>query len=121
MNINDFTDEITSVDIPKAPGMKYKHYSPSGEIKVVFGMKNKVISFINKKVKDLELINKKTAVICAKEYIDEIGSNLFSSLRKMDELRIEYILIHEFPLDNLGTAVMNRLLKASGNNKVELN
>ncbi len=138
MNINDFTDAITSVDVPKAPGMKYKHYSPSGEIKVVFGIKNKVISYINMGVKELELMNKKVAVICAKEYyeeieclhkvnigsindIDDIGSNLFSSLRKMDELGIEYILIHEFPLKNLGTAIMNRLLKASGNNKVELN
>lgn len=125
--------EIT--DTPKSPGMKYTHYAPKGKITLVDGLKEEVIDYINKAITILD--HEKTAVICAKEYVDhikckhifdlgsigdteEIASNLFIALRTMDELGIEQIYTHAFKDEQLGQAIMNRLLKAAGYNMVRL-
>jgi L-threonylcarbamoyladenylate synthase len=120
---------------PKAPGMKYTHYAPKGKITLVDGLKEEVIEYINKAITILD--HEKTAVICAKEYVsaikckhifdlgsidetEEIASNLFIALRTMDELGIEQIYTHTFKDEQLGQAIMNRLLKAAGYNVIRL-
>jgi len=117
--------------------MKYKHYSPNGNITIVDGTKENVIDYINTEVRKLEQINKSVAVICASNYSDqinckhisiigdldnqnEIASNLFISLREMDQLNIKHIFIHSFSTNDIGAAVMNRLLKAANNNVIIL-
>ena len=128
--------DLSQLDIPKSPGMKYTHYSPKGKMFIAYGNKQKVIDFINQEVVEKEKTYK-VAVICATEYQaqikakekfvigslmnpEEIAANLFIALRKMDELKIEYIYTHSFPTNNIGYATMNRLLKASGNNVIIL-
>jgi len=135
--ILDGTEKLDIKDIPKAPGMKYKHYSPNGNITIVDGTKENVIDYINTEVRKLEQINKSVAVICASNYSDqinckhisiigdldnqnEIASNLFISLREMDQLNIKHIFIHSFSTNDIGAAVMNRLLKAANNNVIIL-
>jgi len=122
-------------DIPKSPGMKYKHYAPKGKMMMVDGNIHDVISYINTQVQSLDL--NKTAVIGAYEItsqidlkykvslghlsnLDEIASNLFIALRQMDDLGIEYIFIHSLPESDLGQAIMNRLSKASGYNTIHV-
>jgi len=121
--------------IPKAPGMKYKHYAPKGNLIVVEGSKEKVIEKINLLVKEKEQEGFNTAVIATTEYYsryeasnvkiigsdkkqEEIASNLFELLRQMDDEGIEYIFTQSFSDDNIGMAIMNRLLKAAGNQKI---
>ncbi|MFP4286565.1 MAG: L-threonylcarbamoyladenylate synthase [Candidatus Izemoplasmataceae bacterium] len=123
------------IDAPKSPGMKYTHYAPKGKIILVDGLKEEVIDYINKAITILD--HEKTAVICAKEYVsaikckhifdlgsiedsEEIASNLFIALRTMDELGIEQIYTHSFKDEQLGQAIMNRLLKAAGYNIIRL-
>ena len=39
--------EIGSNEPPRAPGMKYRHYAPKGELSIVKGEREKVIKYIN--------------------------------------------------------------------------
>jgi len=123
--------------VPKSPGMKYTHYAPKGRITVIFGEKKAVVKYINDCVKDHVEKKEKVVVLCAAEYESnlsgtekivlgswndeaEIASNLFIALRKTDELGVGFIYIHAFPMDSIGFATMNRLLKASGYNVVSV-
>ena len=42
------------------------------------------------------------------------AKNLFAALRSFDEDGIQYVYSESFPTDNVGQAVMNRLIKAAG-------
>jgi L-threonylcarbamoyladenylate synthase len=134
LGIIDGTDKKVN-DIPKSPGMKYKHYAPKGQMTLVDGKIENVISYVNQIVKSLDIT--KTAVIGADEVtshidlkykvslghlsnLDEIASNLFIALRQMDDLGIEHIFIHSLPESDLGQAIMNRLSKASGYNTIHV-
>ena len=46
--------------------------------------------------------------------LNEIAKNLFETLRKCDDLGVEYILCQGFEEDGVGLAIMNRLNKAAG-------
>lgn len=43
-----------------------------------------------------------------------IAAGLYDILREMDHLGAEYIFAESFEDDNLGQAIMNRMLKAAG-------
>lgn len=120
-------------DQVKSPGMKYTHYKPKGEVKLLDGTYERVKSFLIEESKN----HQKLAFIGSDElnqYIDlpisiPIGSinrldliakNLFSSLREMDEQQIEHIYVEFFPQNHMGHAIMNRLLKASGYQVIKL-
>ena len=48
---------------PKAPGMKYKHYAPKGELTIISGSREMVIEAINQKSREMEEKGKKVGVI----------------------------------------------------------
>ena len=118
----------------KSPGMKYTHYKPKGEVLLVRGPIEKMVSFVN--AKKSELTGHKLAVICESEYQNlfnvevtplgskddqlEMAHNLFASLRDMDKDHVEYIYIHYLNNDELGYALMNRLEKAAGYQIIDL-
>ncbi len=116
---------------PKAPGMRYRHYAPKGELTIVEGDRDKVIERIIEECQTRTKTGSTSAVIAcsesAKEYRDclvfdigakmreeEIAHNLYDTLRKLDEEGIEYIFSESFDSPDMGVAVMNRLLKAAG-------
>ncbi len=122
---------------PKAPGMKYRHYAPKGELTVVEGRSESVVSYINKECQKACADGKKCAVLATAENLgsytcglvmvlghraDEaaVSHNLFSSLRRCDEEGVDVIFSEAFEERGLGSAIMNRLLKASGNRVVKL-
>ena len=51
---------------------------------------------------------------------DMIAHRLFSILRELDDMGIEYIYSESFDRDELGGAIMNRLLKAAGHRVVRV-
>jgi L-threonylcarbamoyladenylate synthase len=55
--------EVIGEETPKAPGMKYKHYAPVGELIIVEGEEKKVIDYINKRTKEFEIKGLKVGVI----------------------------------------------------------
>ncbi len=116
---------------PKAPGMRYRHYAPKGELVIVEGDRDAVIRKISEQCGDHLAKGDKVAVIAssesagdyegvrvfdigAKSREDEIASNLYDTLRKLDEEGIEYAYSEAFDTPHVGTAIMNRLLKAAG-------
>ena len=112
----------------KAPGMKYTHYSPNADVYIVSGNRDDVVEFINKKIIENSHNNLKTGVMCLEENrssynglsislgsnLDEVGSNLFSTLIEMDNNKVDIIYSEEFPNKGVGRAIMNRLLKSAG-------
>ena len=118
-----------------APGMKYRHYAPSAEAILVYSDDNeKMINKINQLIESNK--NNKVIVISSKENQDkynsetivmgsinnllEISKNVFSSLRSADKLSPKLILIEGVPSKGIGVAIMNRLIKASSHNYIEL-
>jgi len=120
------------IDINKkviSPGMKYKHYAPNTKAILVYSEDNeKMIAKIN------ELSNENTVVIVttknADKYnsktlimgnnLEEISKNIFSTLRKADKLKADLIIIEGVKSEKLGTAIMNRLIKACSYNYIDL-
>ena len=111
-----------------SPGMKYKHYAPRAEIVVVVGERLDIAKKINAMYYDS---NKKCAIMCinengslysGKNVIDlgagnrQAAQNLFANLRKIDELGIEKVFFHAVETDEMGLALMNRMIRAAGNN-----
>ena len=116
---------------PKAPGMKYKHYAPKGELYIVEGEESSVIEKINALVKASEEKNEKAAVIVSSEtkdfykcgIIKDVGSradeesiahNLFAVLRELDDMGVSAIYTEAFDTPRMGMAIMNRLVRAAG-------
>ena len=115
---------IGANEVPKSPGMKYKHYAPNAEVTVVEGEKDAV----QKKIKELlKSVDGKTAGVLAMygaEYDDaviltagesnrEYAKNLFSALREFDNLGVEIVFAEFCEKDGYGLAVKNRLYKAA--------
>ncbi|HKL61576.1 MAG TPA: L-threonylcarbamoyladenylate synthase [Acholeplasma sp.] len=134
ISIEDQSSERITEKV-KSPGMKYTHYKPQGEVYLLNGSIEKVAEYLNQNKKDR--LGKRSALICASDYkdqvedvviytlgalndINDIASNIFSTLRQMDDDHINLIYIHAVSDENIGYAVMNRLLKASGYNRIDL-
>ena len=126
LNLSDDSEEK-----PKAPGMKYKHYAPKGELYIVLGDAKEAILAIKKEVKATLAEGKKVGVITTDEAIHEykqeiaksvgtrsdiytIAANLYKVLREFDDEGAELIYSESFPIDGIGWAIMNRLDKAAG-------
>ena len=52
--------------VPKAPGMKYKHYAPNADITIVEGACDKVVGYINREAALKESEGHKTAVMATR-------------------------------------------------------
>ena len=118
---------------PKAPGMKYRHYAPRADLKIIEGPMEQVIAYINR-----EASKKKTpGILCTEETKDRylygdvkcigsrtdenaIASHLFSALREFDEDGVDAIYSESFESSGLGQAIMNRLLKAAGHQRIDV-
>lgn len=116
---------------PKAPGMKYRHYAPAGQLIIVSGNRENVAEWINRRLKDASKQGKCTGVICTEEtknlykadYIKSAGKRddeagiareLYRILREFDDEKVEVMYSEAFETVGMGQAIMNRLLKAAG-------
>lgn len=117
--------------VPKAPGMKYKHYAPKGNLTIYEGDSKTVIDAINKIAAVKLSEGYKVGIIATDETLnsypqgivktigtrkdeDTIARSLFEILRDFDSDEAEYIFTESFENNQLGQAIMNRLLKAAG-------
>ncbi len=116
---------------PKAPGMKYRHYAPAGEMTVVRGKEEAVVAAIRRLTSEKRQMGETVGIICAKEtwgcyeadYVEAMGSkgdelaaaqHLYAVLRSFDSRHVTCIYSEAFTGQGIGQAVMNRLLKAAG-------
>ena len=59
-------------------------------------------------------------IIGSRENEETVANGLYNVLREFDETNVEYIYSEGFADDELGQAIMNRLLKAAGHNVIDL-
>ena len=122
--------------VAKAPGMKYRHYAPKGNMAIVEGDTDNVIRKINELVSVHKEKGQRVAVIATEETKDRyecdivrsigsrkcegsIAAGLYDILREMDHLEAEYIYAESFENDKLGNAIMNRMIKAAAYNFIQ--
>ena len=112
----------------ESPGMKYKHYAPVNECKLIYisdkdecinyfkdNSNNDTVIIGSSKLKDIE---------CKKflyygDTLEEISHNIFRLLRLADTYNPKLILIEGVKKEGLGLAIMNRLIRASSYNYIE--
>ncbi len=117
---------VSADEIPKCPGMKYKHYAPDADVTVIEGSLTKVQNKIKELLKNskdkkcgvLTISNsdyEANLVINAGENNKDYAKNLFKVLREFDENNIDVVFAEFIYDDGYGLAVKNRLYKSAGN------
>lgn len=122
---------------PRAPGMKYRHYAPRGELTIVSGQAAEVTAYINARVirdqtqghrvgvigTDETLSGYRADLVCSlgsRRDEESIARHLYGILRRFDDEQVTRIYSECFDTMGLGQAIMNRLLKAAGHRLVVL-
>lgn len=123
IEVTEFARGLLETNIPRAPGMKYRHYSPSKNLylcdsrELAFSV-SQDIRFKN------QLVLIASSEICSNSVIDcidmgteghtgVIGRNLYTSLRELEKRDAKTGAIMPFTEEGIGLAVMNRIRKAS--------
>ncbi|WP_078543416.1 L-threonylcarbamoyladenylate synthase [Litchfieldia alkalitelluris] len=114
-------------EAPRSPGMKYTHYAPKAPLTVVKGS----LGFIQELVSIQQEQGKRVGILTTIEHeaeysadvivacgsvdkLETVASQLYDTLRKFDEAAVDIIYSEAFPDKGIGQAIMNRLLKAAG-------
>lgn len=123
-------------EAPRSPGMKYAHYAPRGEMRVILGgsspaSRAAVIDHAASLLAEAKRQGRRTGVLTYAEHegryhgVDHIavcGSlrdlrtvarQLYDALRSFDEAGIDFIVAEGCPAEGVGEAIMNRLIKAA--------
>lgn len=113
--------EFKDGEVPKSPGVKYKHYAPKAELFVV---KGNLLDYVQNEHSK----HKKIGILCHSKYDmpkncivkymgqnpDEYANTLFSHLREFDEDNVDIIFAEDVDDNGINLAVSNRLYKAAG-------
>lgn len=125
---------------PKAPGMKYRHYAPRAQMTVFRGEIPAVTKAINQLVGQMietgectpEQIGILATTESEKAYSvgqvvtagsrreNTVGRYIYGALRQFDELHVKFIFSESFYDCDKNEAIMNRLLKAAGQNVIDV-
>ena len=113
-------------EVPKSPGMKYRHYAPKTPVFVVDGTIDAFEETIHKyKVQGKTVgVMARNAIVDTFENkvegtykmgtsVDDMNRALFDALRTLDHLKLDVILAESAPEVGVGIAYMNRLKKAA--------
>jgi L-threonylcarbamoyladenylate synthase len=127
-------DHPSEHQAPKAPGMKYRHYAPQGELTLLTGERKDILARMDREILAGHFAQKKVGILCTLESaphlhtqlpdllfvlgseanLEEVAGNLYEGLRVCDEQGMDIILAEGISSNGLGLAIMNRLQKASG-------
>lgn len=118
--------EIGSISIrnyeektPNAPGMLLKHYAPNTPTVLAENIHECIELYKNKKV-GLLLFNAKISnpsavhqeVLSTQSDLAEAASNLYAAMHRLDKLDLDVIITEQFPNNQLGRAINDRLKRA---------
>ncbi len=110
-------------NIPRAPGMKYRHYAPNKKLILADGL-DEILKLYNENPNSLVLCSRETAekfegnkfILGSRENLYEVARNLFHSFRFLDESNYSVGIIEKFQEIGIGYAIMNRIKKAASKN-----
>jgi L-threonylcarbamoyladenylate synthase len=121
--------------VPKAPGMKYRHYAPKAPLTLIEGAPAKMVPAFRRELRRLQAAGKSVGIIVSDEVaaalqgrlaedlvcsfgaqadLYAIAANLYEDLRSFDDKPVDCLLAEGTTEEGLGLAIMNRLHKASG-------
>ncbi|RAP74039.1 L-threonylcarbamoyladenylate synthase [Paenibacillus montanisoli] len=124
-------------EAPRSPGMKYAHYAPQGEMRLVRGEQDAVEAYIAAKVRAAKERGERTGVLAFAEHaaryeadcvlvvgslaqLDTAAQGLYHALREFDRQGVQRIWAETCPETGIGHALMNRLSKAAGHNVIRV-
>ncbi|MBR4080905.1 MAG: threonylcarbamoyl-AMP synthase [Clostridia bacterium] len=119
-----------------SPGMRYKHYSPDGQVTLVEGNEPDVVAALEMLHRQAQRDGHRACVMCFTEHVaalaacqphdigsrerpEEVAHRLFNTLRTLDEEGMEAIFSEVVPPEGMGLAVMNRLGRAAAFRSVQ--
>ncbi len=116
------TGKVSDKEIPKAPGMKYRHYAPSAPVVVVDDVNDFAKIDFNDHIGVMALEDELDKIDLSKANKFNLGRNLvdadhnlFGGLRYFDDKKdITQIYVQGFNEGQASLAYMNRLNKAAG-------
>ncbi len=126
------THKLAENERPLSPGMKYRHYAPTAPLVLLDGSFEVVLAFLQK-----EQAEKKCAILCYDEERDRLSHGLvfpvgkmadlgaqahtlFHALRDADATDAEIIYAHLPPMEGLGLALYNRMIRAAAHTVLRL-
>lgn len=120
----------------RSPGMRYKHYSPDGQVTLVEGTEADVVAAMVSLYRDAQANGHHACVMCFTEHVaalanchphdigskdhpEEVAQRLFDTLRRLDTEGMDVIFSEVVPPEGVGLAVMNRLGRAAAFRSVQ--
>ena len=118
---------VSAEEVPKAPGMKYRHYAPQVPVQIVEGTDWQAALAWAAARQQRPGILADQAVIAAFPAVPHFelttdndvataAQRLFAGLRYFDEQPIDVLFVQGFAEQGMGVAYMNRLKKAASGN-----
>ena len=119
------THQLAANERPLSPGMKYRHYAPSAPLVLLDGNAEDVTAFLVRAQRE-----KSCAILCFDEELAHLAPHnlfpvgpradlsvqahrLFHALRDADHTDAEIIYAHLPPMEGLGLALYNRMIRAA--------
>ncbi len=101
-------------ELPKSPGMKYRHYSPRARV-IIVSNPREIRSTANAAFIGMEAIPgvKKFRLHCICADVDKYAHELFDFFRHCDDARVSVIYCQSVEPKGLGLALMDRLKRSS--------
>lgn len=129
---------------PKAPGMKYTHYSPRADVFLLQGAPEKIVLKVKELTAKYSAQGKKVGLLLTAEtwaglgkdgeeipavyrcnlgsitHLEDIARIIYSELRNCDLHGVDIIFTETYATKGLGSALMNRLLKSAGHQVINV-
>ena len=119
------THQLAENERPLSPGMKYRHYAPTAPLVLLSGSDECVLAFLQ-----AEQARTSCAILCYDEETTSLSpknlipigkkadletqaKRLFHALRMADNTSAEIIYAHLPPMEGLGLALYNRMIRAA--------
>ena len=113
-----------------SPGMRYRHYAPRGQLTLVTGEAEQVLSRMAALYDAAEREGRSPALLAFEEHLPTLGTrrvfsigrlsqpetvaaHLFAVLRQLDEVGADVMYSEALPPQGIGLAIMNRLSRAA--------
>lgn len=125
INIDKGVTQMLSKDtVVASPGMKYKHYAPMAKVIILKGSTNQYVNYVNNHSNgctgalcysgDESLLKVPYVSLGNAQDFNAQAHNLFTALRKLDEMGLKTVYARCPRTEGVGLAVYNRLIRSAG-------
>lgn len=125
-------EKLAENERPLSPGMKYRHYAPTAPLVLLDGEPDAVLDFLRAEQgskrccvlcydEELEALSAGTCIpVGARDDLETQAKRLFAALRESDATDAEIIYAHLPPMQGLGLALYNRMIRAAAHTVLKI-